>query len=61
MPPFSHPDPAPSNDEDLTHLPGAGRISKADAIFDALGDLDELNAALEELEGILAELGEIKG
>lgn len=50
MAPFSHPDSAASNNEDLTHLPGAGRISKADEIFDALGDLDELNAALGALK-----------
>ncbi|HAL92908.1 MAG TPA: cob(I)yrinic acid a,c-diamide adenosyltransferase [Verrucomicrobia bacterium] len=34
------------NDDGSTPLPGLGRLSKSDVLFDALGALDELNAVL---------------
>lgn len=37
----------------FTDLPGAGRVSKADPIMDALGSLDELSAALGLLRTLL--------
>jgi cob(I)alamin adenosyltransferase len=42
------------NDESTTSLPGGLRVRKSDALFDALGSLDELNAALGLLRAQLA-------
>ncbi len=35
-----------SGDEGHTDLPGGHRLAKSDAVFDAMGALDELSAAL---------------
>ena len=42
------------NDEAYTSLPGDLRVRKSDALFDALGSLDELNAALGLLRAQIA-------
>ena len=41
------------NDDGFTFLPGGRRLSKADPLLDALGSLDELNAALGMLRAAL--------
>ena len=41
------------NDDGFTFLPGGRRLSKADPLLDALGSLDELNAALGLLRAAL--------
>lgn len=41
------------NDDGSTFLPGGRRLSKADPLLDALGSLDELNAALGMLRAAL--------
>lgn len=41
------------NDDGFTFLPGGRRLSKADPLLDALGSLDELNAALGMLRTAL--------
>lgn len=42
-----------SDDDSVTDLPGGIRISKKDILFEALGALDELNAALGLLRAAL--------
>ena len=44
----------PMNDEAFTSLPGGTRLRKSDPLFDAVGSLDELNAALGLLRAQLA-------
>ena len=41
------------NDDGFTSLPGGRRLSKSDPLLDALGSLDELNAALGLLRAAL--------
>ena len=42
------------NDDGFTFLPGGLRVRKSDALIDAIGSLDELNAALGLLRAQLA-------